>query len=99
MQAMIIKQCGGPEQLVLRDIPTPVPANGEVLIKVRAFASLLFGTKDFPHSHIPMQRIVDRVAEGTYKVRPVEVFPFEQIPDAHRLMESNSANGKIVVVL
>ena len=67
-------------------------------VDLNAFASLLFGTKDFPHSDVPMQHIVDRVADGTYKVRPVKVFPFEQIPDAHRLMESNRANGKIVVV-
>lgn len=67
-------------------------------VDLNAFASLLFGTKDFPHSDVPMQRIVDRVADGTYKARPVKVFPFEHIPDAHRLMESNDANGKIVVV-
>jgi NADPH:quinone reductase-like Zn-dependent oxidoreductase len=66
-------------------------------VDVNAFASLLFGTKDFPHSDIPMQEIVDRVAQGIYRVKPVKVFPFEQLPDAHRLMESNSANGKIVV--
>ena len=36
MQAMIINQFGGPEQLVLRDFPTPVPEHGEVLIKVKA---------------------------------------------------------------
>jgi NADPH2:quinone reductase len=67
-------------------------------VDINAFASLLFGTKDFPHSDIPMQKIVDRVADGAYKARPVKVFPFEHIPDAHRLMESNGANGKIVVV-
>jgi NADPH:quinone reductase len=74
----------------LADMPFGVDFN--------AFASLLFGTKEFPHSDIPMQLIVDRVADGTYKARPMKVFPFEHIPDAHRLMESNSANGKIVVV-
>ena len=68
------------------------------LIASLDFASLLFGTKDFPHSDVPMQRIVDRVTDGTYKARPVKIFPFEHIPDAHRLMESNGANGKIVVV-
>ena len=36
MQAMVFNRYGGPEQLVLTDIPTPVPQNGEVLIKVRA---------------------------------------------------------------
>jgi NADPH2:quinone reductase len=73
-------------------------ANMPFGVDVNAFASLLFGTKDFPHADIPMQQIVDRVADGSYRARPVKVFPFEQIPDAHRLMESNGANGKIVVV-
>jgi len=41
---------------------------------------------------------IDRVADGTYQAKPARVFPFEQIADAHRLMESNGANGKIVVV-
>ena len=73
-------------------------ANMPFGVDLNAFASLLFGTKDFPHSAVPMQQIVDRVADGTYKTKPVKVFPFEQIADAHRFMESNSANGKIVVV-
>ena len=68
-------------------------------VDLNAFASLLLGTKDFPHCAVPMQQIVDRVADGTYRASPVRVFPFEQIPDAQRLMESNSVNGKIVVVL
>jgi len=74
-------------------------ANMPFGVDLNAFASLLFGTKDFPHSDIPMQQIVDRVADGTYKARPVKVFPFEHISDAHRLIEANDANGKIVVVL
>src|SRR6266566_953975 len=36
MQAMVFNQFGGPEELVLTEIPTPVPENGEVLIKVKA---------------------------------------------------------------
>jgi len=67
-------------------------------VHLNAFASFAFGTKEFPPSDIPMQQIVDRVADGTYKAKPAKVFPFEQIADAHRLMESNGANGKIVVV-
>src|SRR5256886_11699708 len=50
-----------------------------------AFASFAFGTKEFPLSDIPMQQIVDRVADGTYQAKPARVFPFEQIADAHRL--------------
>jgi NADPH2:quinone reductase len=62
------------------------------------FASaLVTGTPAFPLSEIPFQTIVGRVAEGAYKARPAKVFRFEQIADAHRLMESNEAGGKIVV--
>ena len=67
-------------------------------VHLNSFASFALGTKDFPLSDIPMQQIIERVAEGTYQARPVKVFPFEKLSDAHRLMESNNANGKIVVV-
>jgi NADPH2:quinone reductase len=64
------------------------------------FASaLVTGTAEFPLSEIPFQAIVDRVAGGSYKAKPAKVFGFEQIQDAHRLMESNQAGGKIVVRL
>jgi NADPH:quinone reductase-like Zn-dependent oxidoreductase len=62
------------------------------------FASaLVTGTPEFPLSEIPFQAIVDRVAKDVYKARPAQVFPFDEIQAAHRLMESGQANGKIVV--
>ena len=63
------------------------------------FGSFVLGTADYPLANIPMQVIVDRATTGTYKAKPVKVFPFELIPDAHRLMESDQANGKIVIVM
>jgi NADPH:quinone reductase-like Zn-dependent oxidoreductase len=62
------------------------------------FGSFMLGTPQFPVTEIPLQEIVDRVARGEYQAKPAQVFPFEQLPEAHRLMESNSAGGKIVVV-
>jgi NADPH:quinone reductase-like Zn-dependent oxidoreductase len=38
MKAIVYHRQGGPEVLEYRDIPTPVPANDEVLIRVRAAA-------------------------------------------------------------
>lgn len=61
------------------------------------FGSFVFGTPSFPLSEVPLQVIVDRVAAGTYQAKPAKVFRFSEIQDAHRLMESNQANGKIVV--
>jgi NADPH:quinone reductase len=48
---------------------------------------------------IPVQTIFDRVASGAYNAKPAKVFRFEAIQEAHRLMESNQANGKIVVIV
>ena len=62
------------------------------------FASaLVTGTAEYPLAEIPFQDIIDRVAHGHYKARPARIFEFPDIREAHRLMESSQANGKIVV--
>ncbi|HZR23672.1 MAG TPA: zinc-binding dehydrogenase [Vicinamibacterales bacterium] len=63
------------------------------------FGSFAYGTPQFPLAEVPLQTIVDRAAAGIYQAKPARVFRFEDIQDAHRLMESNQANGKIVVTL
>jgi NADPH:quinone reductase-like Zn-dependent oxidoreductase len=63
------------------------------------FGSFLLGSADYPVSAIPLQEIVDRVAKGVYKAKPAHVLPFEGIQEGHRLIESSSANGKIVITL
>ncbi len=37
MRAIVITRPGGPEVLQVRELPEPVPADGEVLIRVKAF--------------------------------------------------------------
>jgi NADPH:quinone reductase-like Zn-dependent oxidoreductase len=64
-----------------------------------AFVSWSFGTPECPLSDIPFQTIVDRAASGAYKAKPVRVFRFEEIRQAHRLLEANEAGGKVVVRL
>src|SRR5215472_1985763 len=59
--------------------------------------SFVFGTPEFPVSDIPLQAIVDKVAAGIYKTKPARVFQFDEIREAHEAMESNQANGKMVV--
>jgi len=63
------------------------------------FGTFVFGTPEFPVSEVPLQKIVDRVAKGIYKAKPAAVFSFDEIRDAQQLMESNKANGKIIVKL
>lgn len=38
MKAIILKEAGGPENLIAADIPVPVPQKGEVLVKVKAIS-------------------------------------------------------------
>ena len=60
-------------------------------------SAFTYGAPDYPLTDVPLQAMVDRVANGTYKAKPARVFRFEEIVDAHRLMEANEAGGKIVV--
>ena len=82
----------------------PIPAFMPVMqlpsgIHFSFFGSFVFGAPAFPTTEIPMQDIVDRVEDDTYKAKPARVFRFEEIREAHRLMEAGAANGKIVVCL
>jgi NADPH:quinone reductase-like Zn-dependent oxidoreductase len=63
------------------------------------FGSFVFGTPQFPLSDVPLQKIAEQVASGRLKAKPARIFRFEEIREAHRVMEANEARGKTVVVL
>ena len=63
------------------------------------FGSFVFGTPEFPLSDVPLQDIAGQVAAGRLKAKPARVFGFEEIREAHRIMEASEAGGKMVVVL
>ena len=48
---------------------------------------------------MPLQALVDDVATGHLKVKPGRVFRIDDIVEAHRCMEANEAEGKIVVLV
>src|SRR5262249_15388194 len=62
------------------------------------FRSFVFGTPQFPLSDVPLQKIAEQVAAGRLKAQPTRVFRFEEIREAHRVMEAHEAGGKMVVV-
>jgi NADPH:quinone reductase-like Zn-dependent oxidoreductase len=63
------------------------------------FGSFVFGTPGFPVSDVPLQSIAADIAAGRYQAKPSRVFRFEDIREAHRVMDANQAKGKLVVVI
>jgi NADPH:quinone reductase-like Zn-dependent oxidoreductase len=61
------------------------------------FGSFELGTDGYPLSMIPFQEIIGKVEAGIYEAKPSQVFSFDEIADAHRLMERGEAGGKLVV--
>lgn len=62
------------------------------------FGSFVFGTPGFPLSDVPLAQIAADAVAGRLDVRPVRIFRFDEIREAHRVMEANEARGKMVVV-
>jgi len=62
------------------------------------FGSFVFGTPGFPLSDVPLQQIAADAASGRLDIKPTRTFRFEDIREAHRVMEANEAKGKMVVV-
>ena len=46
---------------------------------------------------MPSDDIIGRAERGVYRTAPAHVFELHQIVEAHRLLESGTARGKIVV--
>jgi NADPH:quinone reductase-like Zn-dependent oxidoreductase len=63
------------------------------------FGSFVFGTPGFPLSDVPLSDIARKVQEGALDAEPARVLSFDEIREAHRVMEAGEAGGKMVVVL
>jgi NADPH:quinone reductase-like Zn-dependent oxidoreductase len=94
-RACLVGFLGGGDPLTMQ--PVFEMAGGRHL---SVFASAKdLGTPDFPLAEIPFQRIAEKIAAGRYGIRSAAVFSFDEIQEAHRLMETGDAFGKIVVVV
>jgi NADPH:quinone reductase-like Zn-dependent oxidoreductase len=69
-------------------------------VNLNFFASaFVLGTEAYPLSSIPMRDIVAKTAAGTYQAKPVCVFRFDQMREAHHRLESGDAGGKMVALV
>ena len=46
-----------------------------------------------------LQEFLDTVERGEMKIAAAKTFSFAELQEAHRLMDSNQGNGKIVVTI
>ncbi|KAJ4226466.1 hypothetical protein NW757_014253, partial [Fusarium falciforme] len=84
--------------------PGPLPGFNPLLqmasgVHFDFFGSFVFGNAEFPPSDVPLKKIVQSVADSKFDAKPSKIFKLSEIQDAHRLMESGQANGKMVVVV
>ncbi|MGV9270057.1 zinc-binding dehydrogenase [Kitasatospora sp. NPDC003701] len=62
-------------------------------------SAFVLGTPAYPLSDIPLDAIYAQVEAGALNARPTRVFRFDEIVEAHRVMEAGRALGKMVVTL
>jgi NADPH:quinone reductase len=62
-------------------------------------SAFVLGTPGFPLAGIPLQQMIANAEAGRYQAKPVRVFSFDQIVQAHRAMEEGHAAGKMVVAV
>ena len=82
----------------------PIPAFNPLLrmasgVNLTFFGSFVFGTPGFPLSDVPLRDIAQQVEDGRLEAKPSRVFSFDEVRDAHRIMEAGEAGGKLVVVM
>jgi len=60
-------------------------------------SAFVLGTSVYPLAEVPLATIFEQVAASKLKGDPVRVFPFGDVVEAHRLLETGTAGGKMVV--
>ena len=69
-------------------------------VALSTFASaFVLGGEAFPIDDVPLQAIVDKAERGAFAAGPSRVFAFDQIVEAHRVMDAGGAGGKVVVTV
>jgi NADPH2:quinone reductase len=62
-------------------------------------STFVLGSQEFPLADIPLADMIAKAEAGTYQAKPARVFSFDEIVEAHRVMEAGQAGGKMVVAV
>jgi NADPH:quinone reductase len=92
-EVVVVVLLGGPPILksfnLMMDLPNTV--------KLSFFNSQLLGTEVLPLRKSPLNMIAEQVATGSIPSTLAKVYYFEDIQEAHKVLDSGKAGGKIVV--
>ncbi|MFF7756056.1 zinc-binding dehydrogenase [Streptomyces sp. NPDC007971] len=62
-------------------------------------SAFVLGSPDFPLADVPLDAIYAKVESGVLPARPARIFRFDEIVEAHRVMEAGEALGKMAVIV
>ena len=69
-------------------------------VQLSTFASaFVLGDEHFPITDVPLQAIIEKAERGVFAAKPARTFSFEQVAEAHRVMDAGQAGGKLVVAV
>ena len=60
-------------------------------------SAFVLGSSEFPLAEIPLAEMIGKAEAGVYQAKPARVFGFDDIVEAHKVMESGLAGGKMTV--
>lgn len=87
---------GGFEPVRDFDPITDLPSGVQLSFFGSAF---VLGGPDYPLADVPLDAIYAKVEAGVLPARPVRTFRFDEIVEAHRVMEAGGALGKMTVTV
>jgi NADPH:quinone reductase-like Zn-dependent oxidoreductase len=87
---------GGIEPVVDFNPIADLPSGVQLSTFISAF---VLGDEHFPLVEVPFQEMVAKAERGLLKAKPARVFRFDQVVEAHRMLEANQAGGKVVVTV
>ncbi|MCF6304953.1 MAG: zinc-binding dehydrogenase [Rhodobacteraceae bacterium] len=92
-QVVVVGLLGGPPVLESFNLMSDLPNT----VKLSFFGSGLLGTESLPLEDNLLNTMADNVENGKIPSTLAKTFNVEDIQEAHRLLDSGTANGKIVV--
>jgi NADPH:quinone reductase len=94
-QVVVVGLLSGPPVLESFNLMGDLPGT----VKLSFFSSGLLGSELLPLQQSPLNAISQQVASGKIPSTIGKVFQFEDIQQAHQLLDSGTASGKIVVLI